>query len=190
MSSSETLTDEQLAARVQAGDFAAFERLVDRHLQHVRTYAALKAPNLESVDEIARRTFVFAFENIRQFTPDASWRGWLRAIVWSLAGSEIRRVIRAEVNPSDYAKLRFKELQRETIDPYESLEAETFEDSLRTIPAPLTKVLYLKYREKFPTEEIARILNKNTAWVRTVLFRVRQDLNRSIEKETERSRTC
>ena len=83
--------DAHLVAAVQAGDIQAFNPLVERYLDGVHAFVALKLPVAHLVDEITHETFVFAFRRIAEFTAGTSFRAWLRAIAANKIRAEIER---------------------------------------------------------------------------------------------------
>jgi DNA-directed RNA polymerase specialized sigma24 family protein len=66
--------DAPLVAAVQAGDVHAFDPLVERHLDAIHAFVALKLPVPHLVDELTHDTFVFAFRHIAEFTAGTSFR--------------------------------------------------------------------------------------------------------------------
>ncbi|MBI3879983.1 MAG: RNA polymerase sigma factor [Verrucomicrobia bacterium] len=179
--------DAALVTAVQAGDADAFEPLLDRHLAHVRTFVALRAPVPQLVDEIAHDAFVFAFRNLGQFAAGTSFQAWLRAIAWNLLRAEVQRFSREQANQSRYAEVReWEAVVRAPSPAADARELESLEECLGKVPAPMRELLTLKYREELPSDEIATRLKRSTAWVRTVLFRVRQELKECIEQNLSR----
>ncbi len=181
--------DAELVRAVQAGDADGFEPLLDRHLAHVRTFIALRAPVAQLVDEVSHDAFVFAFRNIAQFEAGTSFQAWLRAIAWNLLRQEVQRFSREQANQSRYAEVR----EWETVVRMPSAEAdprelESLHECLGKLPPPMRELLALKYQEEGSSDEIAAKLNRSTAWVRTVLFRLRQELRECIE--TKLSAPC
>jgi RNA polymerase sigma-70 factor, ECF subfamily len=175
--------DTQFVAAVQAGDIHAFEPLVDRHLDAIHAFVALKLPVPHLVDEITHETFVFAFRRISEFTAGTSVRGWLRAIAANKVRAEIERYGREERNRLAYSeRCALDEALREASAP-DSLELEALNECLKAVPNHLRTVLQLKYHEDSSSEEIARRLERSIAWVRTTLCRVREQLRDCIERK-------
>lgn len=184
------LGDDELVRAVQAGEAAAFEPLLDRHLQHVRTFVALKAPVAHLIDEVTHETFVYAFHQIGKFTAGTSLRSWLHAIAWNLLRAEVQRFSREQVNKSRFAEAQFWNLSRPGGEQPDTDEAEHLEQCVRALPEPMRQLLALKYTEDRSSAEIATRLQHSLAWVRTVLFRVRQQLRECIEEKLGRNRPC
>jgi RNA polymerase sigma-70 factor, ECF subfamily len=183
----EPLDEEALILRVKAGDVDAFEPLVDRYLANVRAFLALRAPAVHLVDELAHETFVFAFRNIGDFTAGTSFLSWLRAIAGNLLRAETQRFSREEANRS-----RFAEAQRldHGCRPGESDEAELLRQCVEELPGTMRALVSLKYRQERSSEQIAQELKRSTAWVWTMLFRVRQQLKACIQRKLGGNQPC
>ena len=186
------LFDAALIAQVQRGDFSAFEPLIDRHLAHLQTFIALRAPAASLVDEIAHESFVFAFRNLSLFQAGTSFRAWLRGIAWNLLRAEIQRFSREQANQARLAE--HQSLAGANNGPHPDLnasnEAEFLEECVQSLPEGMRQLLNLKYREGLSSEEIGRHQKRSLAWVRTVLFRIRQQLKECIDQKIGQSREC
>jgi len=177
------LDDDALVRSVQRGDAGAFEPLVDRHLQHLRAFIALKAPVSQLVDEVAHEAFVFAFQHIEEFKAGTSFRAWLRAIAWNLLRQEIQRFSRSQAHRARYAEQKLWELAQQRIERESPREVEYLEECLEEINGTARQLVALKYREERSSEEIAQRLERSVAWVRVTLFRIRQQLRDCIERK-------
>ena len=182
--------DDSFVQAVQRGDHENFEPLLDRHLPHVRAFLALKAPIPHLVDELAHETFVFAFRNLGKYTPGTSFRAWLRAIACNLLRAEVQRFSREQANQARYAAQGLDEWMRQPAEPPTSREVEYLEECVRRIPAPMQELLALKYHGNYSTDEIAKRLRRSLAWVRTVLFRLRQELKECIDAKLAKEGPC
>jgi RNA polymerase sigma-70 factor (ECF subfamily) len=182
--------DTTLVLKVQAGDSEAFEPLVDRYLMDVRAFLALRAPVSHLVDELAHETFVFAFQHLSEFTAGTSFRHWLRAIAWNLLRAEIQRFSRQQTNQARLAAQWLSETEHGAVESQTSREVEFLEACVRQLPPPMREILTLKYTHESSTGEIARKLQRSLAWVRTVLFRLRQQLKECIEAKLGRNDPC
>lgn len=175
-------TDELLVARAGRGDGDAFAALLDRHLPHVRTFLALKAPVPQLVDELAHDTFVFAYRHLTDFAPGTSFRAWLRAIAGNLLRAEVQRFARERAQLDRFAVWQLEEWAAAAPEP--SAEAEHLLDCVRELPEPLRQLVALKYQEDRSGGEIAGRLARSEVWVRVSLFRARQLLRDCVERKT------
>jgi len=187
---SDGVGDDTLIQEAQHGVGIAFESLLDHHLPYVRAFIALKAPVSQLVDELAHETFVHAYRHLNEFTPGTSFRAWLRAIAWNLLRAEVTRFARGQANHARFAEQRLPEMIEHQTDPQTSSEVEYLEECLEQVPVPMRQLLTLKYHDGCSTDEIARRLERSLAWVRTVLFRVRQQLKECIEDKLRKEGPC
>src|SRR5262249_8319710 len=147
------MDDDALIQEVQAGKTESFEQLLDRHVHHIRTFLALKAPAPHLIDELAHETFVFAFRNIESFEPGTSAQAWLRAIAWNLLRAETQRFSREQANQARFVAQRICEDVDSTGEPTSSSEVEFLERCLERVPPSLRELLILKYEVDCPCEE-------------------------------------
>lgn len=174
-------TDDDLVAAARRGDGDAFAALLDRHLPHVRTFLALKAPVPQLVDELAHDTFVFAYRQLGEFSAGTSFRAWLRAIAWNLLRAEVQRFARERVQRERFVAWQLEEWSAPAAEP--SAEAEHLLDCVGELPQPLRQLVALKYQEDRPGGEIAARLARSEVWVRVSLFRVRRLLRECVERK-------
>jgi RNA polymerase sigma-70 factor (ECF subfamily) len=180
------LDDTELVRAVQHGDIDYFEPLIDRHLAAVRTFLSLKVPVPQLVDELAHETFLFAFRRLHEFRPGTSFRHWLRAIAWNLLRAEVLRYSRRQVHVD---RLRDQWLIDSAVADGPCLpDAEYLEQCFETLPRHSRDLLNLHYRDGFDSHEIAARLARSRAWVRTTLFRLRQELKLCIEGKRNAAR--
>ncbi len=101
------LSDEALLAQaVSFGDGRAFDELVRRHHGVVRSVLLRSCRDPDLADDIAQETFMQAFQNLKRFRGDGSFRGWLCAIAARRLIDHVRRRDarrRAEANAEDVA---------------------------------------------------------------------------------------
>src|SRR4029077_11194062 len=77
--------DHALIIAVRDGSELAFNRLVDRHQQAVRTFLWRLLGNEADADDMAQETFLAAWTHARSFRGEAGVRGWLYGIAWRKA---------------------------------------------------------------------------------------------------------
>lgn len=179
------LDDTALVRAVQSGEARAFEPLVDRHLAHVHAFVALRLPVAHLVDELTHETFVAAFRMMDRFTAGTNLYGWLRAIAGNLVRTELGRFHREQENMLGYVERREIDLALAEEDELTSREAEALRECLEGVPPTMRTLLDLKYHDGCNSEEIGTRLQRSMAWVRTTLFRVREQLRACVEGKLE-----
>jgi RNA polymerase sigma-70 factor (ECF subfamily) len=91
--------DEELVAAVRDGSERAFNVLVDRHQQSVRTF--LRGMSWDDADDIAQETFLAVWTHARSFR-GGHVRAWLFSIAWRKAKGAQRSWLRRRRRDSDY----------------------------------------------------------------------------------------
>jgi len=77
--------DVALVTAIRGGSELAFNLLVDRHQQAVRTFLRKLLGNEADADDMAQETFLAAWTHARSFRGEASVRAWLCGIAWRKA---------------------------------------------------------------------------------------------------------
>ena len=87
--------DESLLAGVRDGSEQAFNTLIDRHQQAVRTFLRGLTAGHSDADDIAQETFLAAWTQAKSFRGQGSVRAWLFSIAWRKAKGSQRGWFRA-----------------------------------------------------------------------------------------------
>ncbi len=182
----ESLTDETLARRVGRGDDAAFRFLLNRHLQPLRTYLALRAPVPDLIDEVAHEAFVFAYRHLQDFNT-GSMQAWLRSIAQNILRDRLKAYARESVKQERYAEQMRWEMALANVDKPIRDEAEHLEHCLEKLRHSQREILELRYEQQLTSEEIAQRTGRSTLAVRTLLMRLRQQLRQCIQIHQEKA---
>ncbi len=94
--------DEILLAAVRDGSDRAFNTLIDRHQQAVRTFLRGLVANDSDADDLAQETFLAAWTQAKSFRGQGSVRSWLFSIAWRKAKDSQRRWFRAARRDTAY----------------------------------------------------------------------------------------
>jgi RNA polymerase sigma-70 factor (ECF subfamily) len=180
------LTDEEVIARVLAGDTALFELVMRRHNQRIyRTVRAILRRD-EEVEDVMQQTYLNAFRHLAQFAGDARFATWLTSIAVNEAVARLRRGRMAEARDAGdepIAILRSKEADPES----EAIGAQitkVVEQAILNLPERYRAVLILRRVEGLSTEETAASLGIRTDAVKTRLKRARMMLREDILERT------
>lgn len=182
----ESLTDETLARRVGRGDDAAFRFLLNRHLQPLRTYLALRAPVPDLIDEVAHEAFVFAYRHLQDFHT-GSMQAWLRSIAQNILRDRLKAYARESVKQERYAEQMRWEMALANVDKPIRDEAEHLAHCLEKLRHSQREILELRYEQQLTSEEIAQRTGRSTLAVRTLLMRLRQQLRQCIQIHQEKA---
>ena len=92
--------DAELVAAARRGSAGAFQQLVARHQQAVRSFLR-RACGPQDADDLAQEAFLAAWSSLWRYRGSASFRSWLCAIAWkkhlTLQRARARERVRAEV---------------------------------------------------------------------------------------------
>lgn len=83
-------SEAQFVERLQAGEAAAFERLVDEQSSAIYALLFRLTEDMEEARDLAQETFLQAFRNIKHFRGDADLRTWLYRIAINQARNRWR----------------------------------------------------------------------------------------------------
>ena len=183
-SDSEAPNDSDLARQVEGGDDAAFRTLMQRHLQPLRGFLALRAPVPDVIDEVAHDAFVFAYQNMGDFT-EGSLQPWLRSIAHNILRDRLKAYARECVKHERYSEQVRWEMALEGVDKPVSAESDHLATCLEKLRHHQRTIVDLRYEKQLSSEEIAQRTGRSTLAVRTLLMRVRQQLRKCIESQLE-----
>jgi RNA polymerase sigma-70 factor (ECF subfamily) len=170
--------DIALVAAVRGGSELAFNKLVDRHQQGVRTFLRRVLGNDADADDMAQETFLAAWTHARSFRGEATVRSWLCGIAWRKAKSAQR----------SWARGRSRDTQHlEQVSP-EISGASTMEErlavkrALLTLPLEQRAAVTLCLVCGFSHSEAAQILGAALGTVKSHVLRGRERLMKEIER--------
>ena len=127
--------------------------------------------NMADAEEILQDTLLKLLTAAPAFESEAHKKAWLLRVAANLSKNRI-----------DYNALRaFDELD-ETLAAEEREDLSFVWDAVKSLPVQFREVIHLHYYEGYSTEEIAKILERNPATVRSDLRRGREKL-KSVLKE-------
>ena len=83
--------DIELVARAREGDHAAFEQLVHRHQAAVHRAALSAVGSPADADDVAQEAFLLAYQRLRGFRGEATFKTWMLTITWNQAMNHRRK---------------------------------------------------------------------------------------------------
>lgn len=84
------ISDEQLVDRFQQGENRAFDDLVHRYEQKIRSLCFYYLSDAHEVDDAAQETFIKAYHGLKHFRPQARFSTWLIRIAINHCLNQIR----------------------------------------------------------------------------------------------------
>ncbi len=184
---SEALTDEVLAARVQAtGDLDAFAQLVTRYRVRLtglarRMLTGMGSGGPEEAEDVAQEVFLAAYDKRATFRRGQPFRPWL----YRIAVNRCLDRLRAQARRPLMTDLEDRpELSGEGDDPLGVLLAEERDVRLQAavaeLPPKYRAVFLLRHLDELSYEEIAVATSLPLGTVKTHLFRARAQLRQAL----------
>lgn len=180
------MRDTELLERAQAGDAAAFQRLVGPHVESVRRLARSFARSWADADDIAQEALIKAFRSLGSYRADAALSTWLHRITrnagidWSRGRQASQRAAEREPEEgiADGAKGQ-ESLVRE------KQRAEVLWEAIAELDPRLRVALVLFDIEGRSYEEVAEVEGVPVGTVRSRLSRARARLAELLAERDE-----
>jgi RNA polymerase sigma-70 factor, ECF subfamily len=185
-----TLSDEEVVARVLDGDIASFEILMRRHNQRLYRIGRAILRNDAEAEDVMQDAYVRAYEHLSQFAGRAKFSTWLSRIAVNEALARRRRLrAHEELEPSNMTDENGYELKMEhfaTSAPNPEQQATTsemkglLEAAIEDLPDDYRSVLVLRDVEEMDTNETAVALDISEENVKVRLHRARALLRKKM----------
>jgi RNA polymerase sigma-70 factor (ECF subfamily) len=183
--------DAALMLRVKAGDFAAFEELVNKYKQPVMNLVYRTLRDATEAEDLAQHVFLQVFKSAHRYEVAARFPTWLFTIARNLCLNEIRRRSR---HPTDSIEARHPEQEdqpapqfedRKTASPPERLLhrelEEKIEQALAALPENQRLAIVLCRQEDLSYEDIARVLGCSVSATKSLIHRGRETLKQRLK---------
>ena len=105
--------DAVLLAAVRDGSQRAFNMLIDRHQQALRSFVRGLISGVNDADDIAQEAFLAAWTHTKSFKGQASVRSWLFGIAWRKAKDSQRWWFRRRQRDATYHELTSHDQDRQ-----------------------------------------------------------------------------
>ncbi|HEX7037661.1 MAG TPA: sigma-70 family RNA polymerase sigma factor [Pseudomonadales bacterium] len=175
--------DDELMARVQRRDQAAFGRLVDRHLDGVHRYLVRLTASMADADELAQETFLRLWERADSYRPGrVQLSTWLHRIAHNLAVDELRRrrpqTDETELQAApDEANPEHQAAARET--------GRRLDRALARLPETQRAALLLCQVQGFSNRDAAEIIGVSVRGLESLIARARRSLRDALQDDLE-----
>ncbi len=178
-------SDDELIARVCAGDEAAFETLYERYLPRVYPFVSKRVSNRADTEEIVQEVFINIFSSIGSFRGEAPFAAWVLGLTRRTIANRFKKKRHATVplaigDEPETIDLTIPTLRREPT-PYDHFECRERISQLEATAArelspeqwQLFEMHHLLHRSIL---EIASELDKTEDSVKSNLYRARRVL--------------
>jgi RNA polymerase sigma-70 factor, ECF subfamily len=179
-----TLSDEEVVARVCAGEVGLFELLLRRYNQRVYRVSRAMLHDDAEAEELAQEIWVRIYTNLSQFARRSRFSTWLTRIAYHQAWAHAKR--RKRFQSGDVEEHRRRRTTKTSVgaDPEQEVSRRQIrsllERAVDTLPLAYRTVFMLREIEEMSTEETAAALQLTRAAVKVRLHRARALLRREL----------
>lgn len=167
--------ERDLVKRARSGSLEAFDALMSAHQDRLLRFVLVRGASAADAEDIVQETFLAAWRYLGGYRDRWRFSTWLYTIARRQA---VGRHVDHAALPDALADggqspevLAQKGQRRDNI----------WLLARELLPSDWFGVLWLYYAEERRTREIARILNRSTAWVKVTLHRARQRLGEQLD---------
>jgi RNA polymerase sigma-70 factor (ECF subfamily) len=181
--------DRQAIARVIAGDYDAFEQLVEKYQGRIfRHLRKMVGDNLVAED-LLQETFLSAYKGLKGFVGASSFSTWLFRIATNAALMFLRRNRPDSIEYDDEIKTRtdlpfFPASTEFCSTPLDILLSDEgrrkIEEAIDDLPILYRSVMVLRDVEGFSLEEVSKIMDSSVAAVKSRLHRARNSVRETL----------
>lgn len=176
----ELLIEVELVLKARQGDNTAWAELVGLHQQAVFRLAYLHLADPAEAEDAAQECFIHAYRSLERFDTSRPLRPWLLRIVSNLAINRKRSIGRYWAAVQRTARQQpMTQAGPEAADEAKADEQLLWK-AIKTLPAKMQAVLYLRFFLELPVEEVAQALNEAEGTVKSQTHRALEKLREKI----------
>ncbi|MDE2406607.1 MAG: RNA polymerase sigma factor RpoE [Xanthomonadaceae bacterium] len=177
--------DQDLVARVQRGEMAAFDLLVRKYQHRIAAVIARYIRDWSEVQDVAQDTFIRAYRAIGGFRGDAQFSTWLHRIAVNTAKNHLaahgRRPPGEDIDIEDAEQFESGLRLRDNDTPERELMRQQLEQAVLSavdaLPQDLREAIQMREVEGMRYEEIAERMGCPIGTVRSRIFRAREAID-------------
>jgi RNA polymerase sigma-70 factor, ECF subfamily len=184
-----------LVSEAKAGNYSAFEELVNRYEKKIYRLGMNITGNREDAEDVLQDAFLKAFEHLPDFREDSRFYTWIVRIAVNEALMKLRkrrtsREVSMEDSEDENGDVMVREFADWKPDPEQQYAQSELEGILQhgvsSLPPGFRTVFYLRDVEGLSTEETAAMLGLSIGAVKARLFRARLRLREELSKTFKR----
>lgn len=176
------MTDDQLVERVKNGDSSAFEELVVRHQKSIYFFVLRILKNPLEAEDTVQRIFLLAYQNIKGFRADATFRTWIFRIGINQCHNYFRQTKNREfVSVEDIPVADSKSDPEGEFSERERMSQ--LQKAVEKLPYKQRMVVTLRIYQELSFEEIGAALNMRTNSAKVNFHHALEKLKNTIKTE-------
>ena len=186
---SEAQLDQLLVERVQKGDKAAFDLLIQKYQHRIVSLISRYVADPTEALDVAQEAFIKAYRAIGKFRGDSAFYTWMYRIAINTAKNWLvarnRRPPASDIDAVDAEQYDMDSRLKERSTPENELMREEIErtvyDTIATLPDDLRTAIILREIEGMSYEEIATTMECPIGTVRSRIFRAREAIDEKLK---------
>jgi RNA polymerase sigma-70 factor (ECF subfamily) len=184
----DTLSDDQVVARIISGQTALFEVLMRRHNERVYRAARAITKDEREAEDVMQQAYVNAYTHLRQFDGRAQFSTWLTRIAVHESLARLRRRTRyTTFGPEELYTQESAMYSSSTPDPerqaFSRELGRLLERAIDRLPDGAREVFMLRQVEGMSTAEVAMALDLSEDAVKARFSRARAALRRDLSDQ-------
>ena len=172
--------DPTLVSCAIAGDGLAYRRLVEPHLSLLYRIAARHTPNRALVEDIVQEVLILAYQKLKWYRPDASFKAFLAGIAvrkaHSMRRSEARRFQREVAHGAPPPNEQTPEQDYQA-----GVTADLLRQAVQLLPTKQRQALLLRLDAQLEYADIAQALSTSEGAVRVLIHKATQQLQHTLQ---------
>jgi RNA polymerase sigma-70 factor, ECF subfamily len=186
----ETVSSEDLMARIAKGDGDAFEILVDRHQASVLNLIYRFIGDRTQAKDLAQEVFIKVWQAAKTYRPEAKFRTWIYRIATNVCFNELKSARHKKWfsfhQSDDHRGNTIEETLSDSAPSVEDLLLEKersrqISDALQSLPDNQRMALVLKRYDDLSYAEIAQIIGCSVSAVESLLVRAKRTLQEKLK---------
>ncbi len=184
--------DAALMLKVQEGDFAAFELLVDKYKQPVTNIVARIIRDTTEAEDLAQNVFLQVYKAAGRYKVTAKFSTWLFTIARNLSLNELRRRSRHPATSLDASvsgdsddspgrQIEDRQVTSAADDALRSELVEKIDEVLGELPVNQRTAIILVKEKGLSYDDIAGILGCSVSAVKSLIHRGRETIKARIK---------
>jgi len=182
-------SDQLLVERVQRGDKAAFNLLVQKYQHKVVNLVSRYVSNQGDVADVTQEAFIKAYRALPGFRGDSAFYTWLYRISVNTAKnflvSQGRRPPASDLDVEDAEFFESSEALRDVASPERVMLSDEIQqvvfETIEALPDDLKVAITLRELDGLSYEEIAEAMDCPVGTVRSRIFRAREAIDKRIQ---------
>jgi RNA polymerase sigma-70 factor (ECF subfamily) len=186
----ETVSSEDLMARIAKGDDSAFETLVNRHQTSVLNLIYRFIGDRTQAKDLAQEVFIRVWQAAKTYKPEAKFTTWIYRIATNVCFNQLKSARRKKWFSFNWSgeggDHTFEETLADNAPSAEDLVLEKersrqISDALQSLPENQRMALVLKRYDDLSYAEIGQIIGCSVSAVESLLVRAKRTLQKKLE---------